>query len=179
MELKTGDVLLLPKGVYPDVYGFFEKYLGKELADELAKIEKHNYIHADLYIGGSWVISATPNGVHLLKYSLDILSKFDIYRYRYADERFRVCINNQVSKFLNMPYDFISLLLNGFIEFVSFGLEPLERYLENKFSMYDTPFAVICSELVARIYDNCGVEIERNDEFVTPDDLAQHLEKIF
>lgn len=179
MRLRTGDVLLLPKGVFPDVYEFFEKYLGKDITDALAKIEKHNYIHADLYIGGSWVISATPNGVHLLKYSLKLISKFDIYRYPYSDIKFEMCINKQISQFLNMPYDFVSLLLNGFIEFASFGLEPLERFLEDKFSLYNTPFMVICSELIARIYDKCGVKIESNDEFVTPDDLAQHLEKIF
>ena len=56
-------------------------------------------------------------------------------------------------------------------------MEPIEAYLEGKMR-YQNPSAMICSELIARIFEDVGLKIERNAEFVTPDDLASELIKL-
>jgi len=56
-------------------------------------------------------------------------------------------------------------------------MEPIEAYLEGKMR-YQNPSAMICSELIARIFEDVGLKVGRNAEFVTPDDLAEKLMKI-
>ncbi|KLO24777.1 MULTISPECIES: hypothetical protein [unclassified Marinitoga] len=43
---------------------------------------------------------------------------------------------------------------------------------------FDNPNAYICSELIARIYHDVGVDIKQNLEFVSPDDIAKSEEMI-
>ena len=180
IELKTGDILLLKKENAPGAYTFLKKFLGKDFADFVAKIEKHEYIHSELYVGNGYVLAAWFNGVHLIKYPLEVLSKFDIYRHEKMDEEKRKVIRKNVAKYFNMPYDFVSLILNGLPEILSLGFEPLERYFEKQLP-YSDPKKMICSELVARMFKDAGIIIEPDPEFVTPDDLAQceEMKKIF
>jgi hypothetical protein len=178
LELKTGDVLLLKKEDAPGAYTFLEKYLGKNVAKFLAQIEKHEYIHAEIYVGNGFVLAGWFNGVKLIRPPLQYISKFDIYRHEKMDDEKRKTIQQSVAKYFNAPYDFASLILNGIPEVLSLGIEPLERYLEKQID-YSDPEKLICSELVARLYRDAGIFIEDNPEFVTPDDLAENMEKIF
>ncbi|WP_129408107.1 hypothetical protein [Marinitoga lauensis] len=180
VELKVGDVLLLKKEDAPGIYTFLKQFLGKNIADIIAKIEGHEYIHSELYVGNGYVLAAWFNGVHLIKYPLRILGNFDIYRHEKMDNEKRSVIKRNVAKYFNMRYDFASLILNGLPEILSLGFEPLERYLEKQLP-YSDPNKMICSELVARMYKDAGIIIEPDPEFVTPDDIAQdgEMKKIF
>ena len=178
MKLEVGDVLLLKKENAPGAYTFLKQYLGKDFADFMAKLEKHNYIHSEIYVGNGFILAGWFNGVKLLRPHISYISKFDIFRHPKMDDEKRKRIQQSVAKYFNAPYDFKSLILNGIPELVSLGIEPLERYLEKQIN-YDDPSKMICSELVARLYKDAGIFIEDNPEFVTPDDLAENLEKIF
>jgi len=123
-----------------------------------------------MYIGGGFVIAAWVNGVHIISYPLAQFSKFHIYRYPGLDDDKRAKMRSVITKYFNKPYDFISLILNGIPEILSLGFEPLERFFEGKLP-YDNPNMMICSELVARIYQEVGIYFEPKAEFVTPDDL--------
>jgi len=176
MKFQTGDVLLLPMQEAQDIYTFIEKYFGKKIADFLSAIEHHKYIHAELYVGNGYSIAAWFNGVHLVSYPLEAFDKFDVFRTKLTDEQ-KAKMRGVILEYFNMPYDFMSLILNGLPEILSFGIEPLERLIENYLN-YDNPNAVICSELVARVYEQVGVKIEPHAEFVTPDDISQRFEKV-
>jgi len=180
LELKTGDVLLLRKEDAPGAYTFIEKYLGKDFADKVASLEKHKYIHAEIYVGNGFILAGWFNGVKLLQPPLHYIAKFDIYRNSKMDDAKRYLMKKKVAKYFNAPYDFASLILNGIPEVLSLGFEPLERYFEKQLP-YSDPSKLICSELVARLYKDIGIEIEENPEFVTPDDIAEneYFSKIF
>jgi len=183
VEYELGDVLLLPKDKAVGIYTWVKEKFGKKVADTLAALEHHNYIHAELYVGGGYVLAAWTNGVHLISYPLSVFKNFNVYRHpkllnkTEEAEHIRECLAANVRKYFNKPYDFVSLLLNALPEILSFGFEPLERMVESKLP-YDNPEAMICSELVARMYEQCGIIIEPKAEFVTPDDLAEHFIQI-
>jgi len=178
IEYKPGDTLLLPKDKALGPYTWIKNQFGKKVADFLAAVEHHNYIHAELCVGNGYTLAAWENGVHLVSYPLHVLKNFHVYRPIDTPKTFETCVIQQVKNYFNKPYDFVSLILNGIPEILSLGMEPLERFFESKLP-YDNPEAMICSELVARIYERCGVTIEPRPEFVTPDDLAEHLVRIW
>jgi uncharacterized protein YycO len=176
IDFQTGDVLLLPKEEAPGLYTIAEKFFGKDVADFLAKIEHHRYIHAELYLGNGYSIAALFNRVHLVSYPLKAFDRFDVYRYNLSDYQ-KLKMRDVALEYFNKPYDFASLILNGLPEILSLGMEPIERLIENYLN-YDNPNAMICSELVARVYEKVGVKIEPRAEFVTPDDISQTFKKI-
>lgn len=176
IELKAGDVLLLPAEEGP-MYKWFEKILGKSFTIFVSNLLGHRYIHAEMYIGAGWILAAWMNGVKLLKAQPWYVDRFDIFRHPKIEDKHRRWIEKIFQKYWNMPYDYISLAENTLIEVASVGTEPIEVYLEDKM-LYQNPSAMICSELIARIFEDIGLKIERNSEFVTPDDLAEKLQKI-
>jgi len=172
-QFQTGDILLLDKDKAMGIYPFLKKYLGKDFADFLAKIEKHNYIHAELYLGNGYTLAAWFNGVHLVRYNMNIFSQFDVFRYKGFTQNNQKIIKENVKKYFNKEYDFVSLILNGLPEMLSLGIEPLEQYLQKQIP-YSNPNKLICSELIARMYADAGIMFETDPEFVTPDDLAEN-----
>jgi len=123
IELKVGDVLLLKKEDAPGAYTFIEKYLGKGTADFLSTIEKHEYIHSEIYVGNGFILAAWFDGVKLIHAPLKYISKFDIFRHKKMTDEKRKIIQQNVAKYFNMHYDFASLILNGIPELLSLGFD--------------------------------------------------------
>lgn len=169
IALKPGDVLLL-KPNKDIVHSYLQDNFGN-IVDKIATaVTGQKYLHAELYLGEGWVLSATVNGVRLNKYSTStIIKNFDIHRatFDYDAEKIRTIVKD----YHNLRYDFISLYLN-IIDTISsiFGI---------KFQFpYDTKYMVICSELIARIYkDLYGIEFE--GEYTTPQDLTKKFKKVW
>ena len=183
MEIRFGDVLLLPTEQGEPLNSLMEKWLGEQGKNFLKLITGNKYIHAGLYIGapendkGFYTLEATEHGVWILQRPLRHLDLFDVYRHPEMDNSRRMALEALVRLYFNVPYDFTSLVLNAFVELISFNQEWLERILENVLN-YENKTAVICSELVAKMYEHVGITIETRSEFVTPDDLAEHLNRL-
>ena len=176
--MKPGDILLLPKDKAPGLYNVIKSLFGEQVADWLANLTKHKYVHAELYVGAGYTLAAWFNGVHLVHYPLSVYDRFDIYTHPKMDDEKREKLCELVRKYFNKPYDFVSLILNGLPEILSLGIESVERYLEEQIDYENSDF-LICSELIARMYEDVGLPIEPYPEFVTPDDLAEHLVKVW
>ncbi len=173
-ELKAGDVLLLPKEHAEGVYRFIEDNFGNRVADILTRIENHDYIHAELYIGNGYAIGAWFNGVHIYKIPVQHLALYHVYR-PVRDIKMED-LKKSVVKHFNLPYAFDQLLLTGVIKAISLGNEVLYNTFTSYFDLPSTD-RVICSELVAQILRDCGVYISTlKPEFVTPDHIAQSKE---
>ncbi len=171
IKLEVGDILLLPAEKGP-VFQFLAKLFGETFTRFVATLLGHRYIHAELYIGSGWILAAWMNGVKLVKARPQYVDRFDIFRHPDIQSKHRRWIEKIFERYYNLPYDYVSLVENAMIEVASVGFEPLEAYFEGKVP-YDNPKAMICSELIARIYDDIGLTIERKAEYVTPDDLAE------
>jgi len=172
--LKPGDALLFTKESTAGVYTYFAEK-NKPLADLLAKLVNHNYIHAELYLGNGWVIAGWFNGVKLYKPSLQLLSTVHIYRPPIEVDKDK--LKESVKKYFNYEYDWVSLILNGLPEIISFGNEQIEKIVED-WVKYSDDQKLICSELIARIYEDLGYKIEPRAEFVTPDDIAERFQRV-
>lgn len=162
-ELKPGDLLLL-KQDKDIVHTYLRENFGTMVENMITGLTGQKYLHAELYLGEGWVLSATVNGVKLNKYSTETLLKnFDIFRPKFEiDES---VLLNQIKDNHNKRYDFISLYLNI--------IDTIGQMFGKKFEFpYDTKFMLICSELIARIYEKMGATFHENVEYITPQDLA-------
>lgn len=173
-DVRPGDIVLVPKETTPGIYTFVEERFGKIFAKALAQLYGHNYIHAEVVVGNDFQMGAWPNGVKIWKVPLNYYTLVHIYRLKpeYKKVITKEEMIQAVQKYFNKEYDFPSLLLNTIITLLSFGNDSLERKFEIDFT-YSNPDKLICSELVARIYEELGFTIERNAEYTTPDDIAQ------
>lgn len=179
MKLEIGDILLLPTENV-EAFDIIASILGQNVAKIVKNITDQDYLHAEMYIGNGYIMAAWMNGVHIAKYPLSILAKFDVYRHR--DKRIKALIRERIkddlkafvkgetTKYINKPYDLQSLILNSVSEIV--GIVKNEEQFENSLG-YDNPHAYICSEMIARIYHDVGVNIKQNLEFISPDDIAK------
>lgn len=169
-NFKKGDILLLPTENAQGVYQFVKEKFGKIVADILSSFYGHQYMHAEVYLGNGYAIGAWTDGVKIYKIPLNILGLYHVYRCKYPiDEKM---IDNSISELFNLPYGWEKLFVNTIITLLSFGNESLEKMYEEHFKL-NMKDKVICSELVARIYEKQGIIIERQAEFTTPDDIAQ------
>lgn len=186
MKLQTGDVILCPKettdGIYTALINWVDKtfrdnellkVIGKFLADYLAdQVYNHNYIHAELYLGNGLQIGAWFNGVHIWKPSLAYFANAHVFRSTQSIDAAKIL--DAAKQEFNKNYDFTGLIINTLITVMAFNNEEREKRLEETFrKIYNNPNSLTCSELVARIYANTGIQIERHAEYVTPDDIAQ------
>lgn len=172
--LKPGDVLLFDKESVNGVYTFIAGK-DKKLADILATLTNHRYIHAELYLGNGWIIAAAFDGVKLYKAPLAVIAKAHIYRAPITIDENK--LRETVKQYFNYEYDWTALILNGIPEVLSFGNEQIERIIENWLDYTDEQ-KLICSELVAKFFEEQGFKIEPRGDFVTPDDIADAFERI-
>lgn len=162
-ELKPGDLLMLKKSKSL-VHRYLEENFGTWVEELLTRLTGQEYVHCELYLGEGYVLTATPSGIRIGKYSTDtLLEYFDFYRPKFPiDEE---GLKRSVREYHNSPYDFVSMYL-GIVNtlFELFGVELKVPY--------DTKFAFMCSELVARIYEQMGVTFRKSPEFITPQNLV-------
>lgn len=162
-KLQPGDVLMLKSEK-----DLARKYLidnfGKNVANMVTKLTGQKYLHSEMYLEEGWVITATPNGVHLQKYDTEtILENFDIFRSK--NEIDTAVLRKEIKKHHNKRYDWLSLYWNIADTISSiFGLTLK--------APYDTKFAVICSELIARVYESLGLRFQERAEFITSQDIV-------
>ncbi len=175
LTLKEGDVLLFPTRL-ADFLNTIEPF-SKSPVDwrTVAQVMNHKYIHAELYVGNNYSLGQGGNGVHLNLLNIDVLTRVHVYRL--VDQIPQPEMKSQVESFVrrnfNKQYDWVSLVLNGLTSVLSLGNDWLEQNIEN-FETYSNQDKLICSELVARFYEESfGLKVERKAEFVTPDDIAQ------
>lgn len=162
-ELKPGDVLML-KSDKDLVREYLSDNFGNNVADLMTKLTGQEYLHSEMYLGEGWVITATPTAVHVHKYNTNMLVKnFDIFRPKFdVDEKTLI---NEVEDQHNKRYDWFSLYWN--IASTITGMFGLELK-----APFDTKFAVICSELIVRIFEKMGVTFQERAEFMTPQDIV-------
>ncbi len=163
IELKPGDLLLLKKDK-DVIHKYIRENFGTTIENILTSLTGQEYLHAELYLGEGWVLSATVNGIKLNKYSAQsLLDNFDIFRPKFkVDEQELV---NQVKNHHNKRYDFVSLYLNI--------IDTISQLFGKKFQFpYDSKYMLICSEMISRIYEDMGISFHENSEYVTPQDLA-------
>ena len=163
-ELKAGDLLLLKKDK-SFVYKYLKDKVGEIVANMIIGASQNEYLHVEMYLGEGQVLSATVNGVHIHRYSTDtIIENFDIYEPKFNINKKE--LEKQVKLKHNKRYDFMGLFLNIGVEIANklgFEFEP----------PYETEFMVICSELVARVYEDMGdINFHKNTEFITPQGLV-------
>lgn len=173
VKLVPGDVILVPKENTAGIYTFIAERFGKAFADALSFFFGHNYIHAEIYVANGWQMGAWFDGVKVWKPPLNYFGLVHVYRLK-PELKKVITIENMleaVRKYFNREYDFPSLILNALIQILSFNSEKREAKLQADFGLYANE-RVICSELVAKIYEDIGITIEHNSEFVTPDDIA-------
>lgn len=173
-DIRPGDIILVPKKNAKGVYTFVEEKFGKTFANLLSQFYSHNYIHAEISVGNDWQMAAWVNGVKVWKVPLNYYATVHVYRLKpeYKKMITKDEMIEAIKNYLNKEYDFPSLILNTIITLLSLGNDSAERKLEADFTYY-SPDKLICSELVARIYEELGFTIERQAEFTTPDDIAQ------
>lgn len=159
-ELKPGDLLMLKKDKSL-VFKYLKDTVGEVVTNLIIGASQNEYLHCEMYLGEGFAIAATVNGVHIHKYSTDtIIKNFDIYEPKFKVDK--KMLEEQVKLKHNKMYDFTGLFLNIVMEIANklgYSFEP----------PYETEFMVICSELVARIYEDMGtVDFDRESEFITP-----------
>lgn len=150
-------------------------FFSQQLLDYLSGLVRHKYIHVELITNRFELVGAWFNGV--VRYAP---KETDIRHLRRIADVYEPTVEvppealeHAISKFLGREYDFAGLLLNALTQIVSLGNEANEAAIEEGLlKYYNTPDKLTCSELIARIYDELGYKIERNSEFVTPDDIA-------
>ena len=183
--IKPGSVILIPKentmGFYTILNDLVEKQFGdnqvakfvaKLLIDQFSKVIRHNYMHAELYLKNGWQIGAWLNGVHTWHPPLSYYTSVHIYEptFEFDEKKFF----EAVKKYKESKYDFASLVLNTIVEVWALGSDVTESSLEDAFAKYyKNEDQLICSELVGRVYKDLGIQIERDPEYLTPDDIAQ------
>lgn len=184
MKLEIGDILLLPTESV-ETFKIIASLLGQNTAKLIKNLTDQDYLHAEMYIGNGYIMASWLNGVHIAKYPISVLSKFDVFRHRNKrvkavireriKDDLKAFINGETTKYINKPYDLQSLILNSISEIV--GIVANEEDFENSLN-FDNPHAYICSEMIARIYADAGVKIKDNLEFISPDDIAKSPEFI-
>lgn len=162
-ELKPGDLLVL-KSNKDIVHKFLKENFGTIVEKILTSVSGQKYLHVELYLGEGWVISATVNGVKLTKYPLkNIVRDFEILRPKFEVPKDELI--SLIKDYHNKQYDFTSLFLNI--------IEEITEVFNVKFEFpYNSEHRLICSELVARIYEDLGVSFKENSEFMSPQDLV-------
>jgi len=181
IELKPGDVMLLPTQ-YTEVYTIIQGVLGGPITSLLPRILNEPYLHAEIYIGSGFSMAAWTSGIHVHKYPLSVQMKFDFFRHKNdkASEaikdlmvtEFVNYLNNEPVKYLNKRYDFSTLFYNTIAELTQ--VLGYEQIIETKTPRFDTPEIMICSELIARMYQDAGYDLKvGNPEWVSPADLAE------
>lgn len=160
--IRAGTILAL-KTKKTIAYKYLSDNFGKVYADLLEKLLDVKYMHVELYLGEGWVLSAQLNGIKLQKYSLEYISKnFDLFEPNFKFKK-DIFIDYASSNF-NKPYDWVSLFLNT--------VNTISETFGIKFEFpYNTKYALICSELIARFYEEQGYEFKKTSEFMTPQDL--------
>lgn len=183
-KIKPGSVILLPKentqGVYTFLLDLINKQFGdnaiakvvaKLLLDQFSSILGHRYMHAELYLNNGFQMGAWFNGVHVWKPSLSYYSIAHIYEPKVPVDVAKLV--EVAKKYKEAKYDFTSLVLNAVITVLSLGNEINEQAFEEQFKkLYVNENDLICSELISRIYQDLGYKIERESEYVTPDDIS-------
>ena len=155
-----------------------QDFISKAVAEQVVRLAQQEYIHAEIYLGRGWVLAGWFEGVKLVKYKPSVFQMFDVVRYEGLDKE---KMFKAVDKYWNLPYDYASLGVNSIIELISafgnfVGYEDLEEKIED-WLPWDNPKAMMCSELVARMLMEGGVEFDK-PEFISPQDLVQHPKQI-
>lgn len=192
-----GAVLLFRKENTQGIYTFLESlvqrfveakikdnFLAKFISDIVAKLAleyisgifNHKYIHAELVARNGWMFAAWFDGVNLYSPSDEDIIKLrkltDVYIPKVPIDPDK--LDKAIAKYFNKEYDFASLIQNAITKIFAFGNKKTEREIEDSLRKYfDTENRLICSELIARVYEELGYTIERHSEFTTPDDIAQ------
>lgn len=169
-QLQPGDIILVPKENSVGIYNFISDVFGRSVATTLARLYNHNYIHAELSLGNGWQVGAWADGVRLWKPSISYYPWIHVYRLKPEYQKItKEKVYEATKKVLNKRYDFPSLILNAVIELISLGKdEPFQAYFK-----YENKDELICSELVARVYEDFGIHLGQNPEYTSPDDIAE------
>lgn len=196
LDERPGTVLLFRKENTDGAYTFLSKIIEKTIRrrtrdaltytiarliaqitlDKLAELFKHDYIHAELVLPRGHILAAWFNGVvkytptaeqaKMLRVNTDVFVP--------VVELDPVKLEQAAAKYVGKQYDFTSLILNFITQVRALGNEVKEEQLENALlKYYDNSEKMICSEVIARIYEELGYKIERSAEYTTPDDIAQ------
>jgi len=184
-ELKAGDVLLFRRDSTFGVYSYVKHWIEKVFEDNLlAKVAvdtlleylanqlRHQYAHAELYLGSGYSATVYFDGLVVYRLPIHILSLADVYRPTFAvDQKQLIDLVYQHIQ----QYDFASYLLNVLIKIIALGDEEKEKTLAAEFSKYYVnPNRFTCSEFVARVFARLGQPlVDKVEEYVTPDDLAR------
>lgn len=146
--------------------------VGEPVANALIELTGQHYLHAGLFVGVSknavWTLEATFTGVKLVLHPLKSLARFDIYTCEEVDSE---KIQKVILDFWNRPYDLPALIREAIAEIL--GVFHLEKWFEDQIK-YNNPHMLICSELVARVYEKAGYKLFDNPEDVSPQDIADH-----
>jgi len=145
---------------------------GEIVAKSLIELTGQHYLHAGLFVGVSksavWTLEATFTGVKLVLHPLKSFARFDIYTCEEVDSE---KVQDVILDFWNRPYDLPALIREAIAEIL--GVFHLEKWFEDQIK-YDNPHMLICSELVARVYEKAGYKLFDNPEDVSPQDIADH-----
>lgn len=163
VKLSPGDMLAL-KSDQDFVHKFLQDHFGNIVEKLLTSLTGQEYLHVELYLGEGWSITATPNGIKLQKYDIDTIARyFDIFRPKIKIHKEKLI--DEVKKHHNKPYDFTSLFLNI--------VEEISEIFSIKFETpYSSEYQLICSELVATIYEDLGIVFRERPEVMQPQDLV-------
>lgn len=179
VNLQFGDVLLFPTDKYSPVYKYAKNKVNKFFADLLEHLTGQQYAHVGIYLTPSkdknkfWSLEAIDQGVWLVERSVSDFQYLDVIRHKKIDKDHIIEMENLVYSYWNKPYDWTSLLLNGITELA--GIIGFEEYIEKTFQeVRDTPHTQICSELVARIYADVGLEFSKKPEYISPMDIYKN-----
>jgi hypothetical protein len=109
------------------------------------------------------------NGSRFGKYDLSLLSNLTILRHKEPVDEAKM--RNSIEKFWNNPYDYDSIMRNTLTEILN--ILYLEEVIENMWDK-NTVKENICSELIARIYDDYGLKFTNKSEWTSPTDIMQN-----
>ena len=147
--------------------------IGEKVAEFLKEKTGNSYLHAGIYLDKGYGLEAWFNGVKLVKYTPKAIASFHVFRHKEFNlEQHGPKVLEKAKEYFNRSYDFASLIINSLAE-ISNLFWHSEKKIEKLFKSYNTENAVICSELVARIYEEIGLPITENPEFTSPGDIAQ------
>lgn len=171
LKLKAGDILLFPTKTRMDnpVYKYVSKIFGEVVADFLWNHVDYEYGHSEIYYGAGYGLGSMSNGSRFGQYDLSLLSNLTILRHKENVDEPKM--RNSIEKFWNNPYDYDSLMRNTLTEILN--ILYLEEIIEDMWDI-DTPKENICSEIIARIYDDYGLDFTDKEEWISPMDILKN-----
>lgn len=144
-----------------DVY-FNPNPIQKKIQEASNKLKIKQYVMQFIYVGGGYVLIQERSGVHLYKIPLSFLLEVDIFRIDKNNltdnkienlNKLKEEIKENVKEYWNMEYDYS----NNIVDILPGIVKPILNF--------DTPNKVNGTELIARMYNNQGIDLTNNNDF--------------